>query len=119
MQSSPDGSSHPPPQRLSPAQCTSRALTQKQLHTQLTQRLEEVVREQQGTDGRTAQRGSSLEPRTAGQEKENMEKSVKSMPARPAQERRKSSEVQGDTSDHDNVRLLRNRCIYVIKSKYY
>lgn len=106
VQSSPDGSSHPPPQRLSPAQCASRALTQKQLHTQLTQRLEEVLREQQGTDGRTAQRGSSLEPRTAGQEKRNMEKSVKSVPARPAQQRRKSSEVQGDASDHENVRLL-------------
>uniref|UniRef100_A0A8C1VGI0 Synaptonemal complex protein 2 n=1 Tax=Cyprinus carpio TaxID=7962 RepID=A0A8C1VGI0_CYPCA len=113
-----DGSSHPPPQRLSPAQCASRALTQKQLHTQLTQRLEEVVREQQGTDGRTAQRGSSLEPRTAGQEKENMEKSVKSMPARPAQERRKSSEVHGDTSDQDNMAHAADGMVKMISSHY-
>ncbi|KTG32330.1 hypothetical protein cypCar_00004932 [Cyprinus carpio] len=113
-----DGSSHPPPQRLSPAQCASRALTQKQLHTQLTQRLEEVVREQQGTDGRTAQRGSSLEPRTAGQEKENMEKSVKSMPARPAQERRKSSEVHADTSDQDNMAHAADGVVKMISSHY-
>lgn len=58
------------------------------------------MRGQQGTDG------SPLEPRTADQENEKMGKSVKSMPARPAQDRRKSSEVQGDTSDHDNVRLF-------------
>ncbi|XP_058619989.1 synaptonemal complex protein 2-like isoform X2 [Onychostoma macrolepis] len=113
-----DGSSHPPPQRLSPAQCTSKALTQKQLHTQLTQRLEEVVREQQGPDGRTAQRGSSLEPRTAGQEKENMEKSVKSMPARPAQARRKSSAVQGYTSDHDNMAHAADGMVKMISSHY-
>ncbi|XP_043081327.1 uncharacterized protein sycp2 [Puntigrus tetrazona] len=109
-----DGGSHPPPQRLSPAQCASRALTQKQLHTQLTQRLEEVVREQQGTDGRTAQAGSSLEHRTAGQEKENMEKSVKSMPARAAQKRRKSSEGQGYTSDRDNLGMFSLKTSFII-----
>ncbi|XP_026055194.1 synaptonemal complex protein 2 isoform X1 [Carassius auratus] len=113
-----DGSSHPPPQRLSPAQCASRALTQKQLHSQLTQRLEEVVREQQGTDGHTAQRGSSLEPRTAGQEKQNIEKSVKSVPARPAQERRKSSEVHGHTSDHDNMAHAADGMVKMISSHY-
>uniref|UniRef100_A0A8C2JCY7 Synaptonemal complex protein 2 n=1 Tax=Cyprinus carpio TaxID=7962 RepID=A0A8C2JCY7_CYPCA len=113
-----DGSSHPPPQRLSPAQCASRALNQKQLHTQLTQRLEEVLREQQGTDGRTAQRGSSLEPRTAGQEKRNMEKSVKSVPARPAQQRRKSSEVQGDASDHENMAHAADGMVKMISSHY-
>lgn len=101
MLSSPDGGSLPPPQRLSPAQCASRSLPQKQLHTQLTQRLEEVLKEQQGTDGHAAQRGSSLEPKTAGQEKEDAEKS-----AYPTQQRRKSIKVQGNISDHDNVRLI-------------
>ncbi|XP_067226595.1 synaptonemal complex protein 2-like [Chanodichthys erythropterus] len=102
-----DGSSHPPPQRLSPAQCASSTLTQNQLHTQLTQRLEEVLREQQGTDGHAAQRapqkrGSSLEPKTTAQEKEEVETSVRSMPARPTQQRRESSKVQGDESDREN-----------------
>ncbi|XP_050953364.1 synaptonemal complex protein 2 isoform X2 [Labeo rohita] len=113
-----DGSSHPPPQRLSPAQCAPRTLTQKQLHTQLTQRLEEVLREQQGTDGQAGQRCSSLEPRTAGQEKENMEKSVKSVPARPTQEKRKSSEVQGDASDHDNMAHAADGMVKMITSHY-
>ncbi|XP_073679736.1 uncharacterized protein sycp2 [Garra rufa] len=113
-----DGSSHPPPQRLSPTQCESRTLTQKQLHTQLTQRLEEVLSEKQGTDGPAAQRGSLLEPRTAGQEKENMEKPVKSMPAKPTRKKRKSSEVQGDTSDHDNVAQAADGMVKMISSHY-
>ncbi|KAL1249718.1 hypothetical protein QQF64_020723 [Cirrhinus molitorella] len=110
-----DGSFHPPPQRLSPAQCASRTLTQKQLHTQLTQRLEDVLREQQGTDGHA---GTSLEPRTGGQEKENMEKSVKSLPARPAQKRRKSSEVQVDTSDHNNMARAADGMVNMISSHH-
>ncbi|XP_077070162.1 synaptonemal complex protein 2 isoform X2 [Siphateles boraxobius] len=111
-----DGSSHPPPQRLSPAQCAPRTLTHNQLQTQLTQRLEEVLKEQQGTDGHAAQRGSSLEPKTAGQEK--VEKSVRSMPARPTQQRRKSSKVQGDASEHENVARATDGMVKMISSHY-
>ncbi|XP_051735390.1 synaptonemal complex protein 2-like isoform X2 [Ctenopharyngodon idella] len=118
-----DGSSHPPPQRLSPAQCASSTLTQNQLHTQLTQRLEEVLREQQGTDGYAAQtapqkRGSSLEPKTTAQEKEEVEKSVRSMPARPTQQRRKSSKVQGDASDRENMAHASASMVKMISSHY-
>ncbi|XP_048034705.1 synaptonemal complex protein 2-like isoform X2 [Megalobrama amblycephala] len=118
-----DGSFHPPPQRLSPAQCASSTLTQNQLHTQLTQRLEEVLREQQGTDGRAAQRapqkrGSSLEPKTTAQEKEEVETSVRSMPARPTQQRRKSSKVQGDESDRENMAHASDSMVKMISSHY-
>lgn len=70
-----------------------------------------MLREQQGTDGHAAQRapqkrGFSLEPKTTVQEKEEVETSVRSMPARPTQQRRESSKVQGDASDRENVRLF-------------
>ncbi|XDV45666.1 hypothetical protein PO909_013724 [Leuciscus waleckii] len=113
-----DGSSHPPPQRLSPAQCAPKTLTHNQLQTQLTQRLEEVLKEQQGTDGHAAQRASSLEPRTAGQEKDKVEKSVRSMPARPTQQRRKSGTVQGDASDRENVARATDGMVKMISSHY-
>ncbi|XP_039507811.1 synaptonemal complex protein 2-like [Pimephales promelas] len=113
-----DGSSHPPPRRLSPAQCASKTLTHNQLQTQLTQRLEEVLKKQQGTDGHATQRGSSLEPRTASQEKEKVEKSVRSMPARPTQQRGKSSKVKGDASDLENVTCGTDSMVKMISSHY-
>lgn len=113
-----NGSSLPPPQRLSPAQCASRTLPQKQLHTQLTQRLEEVLKEQQVTDGHAVQRGSSLASKTAGQEKEDTEKSVKSLPAKSTQQRRKSGKVQGNTSDHDNITDAADSMVKMISRHY-
>ncbi|XP_073669161.1 synaptonemal complex protein 2 [Paramisgurnus dabryanus] len=90
-QSVSDGASRLLPQRLSPPQRVFRTLTQKQLHTQLTQRLEEVLREQQVPDGHAAQqakerRGSSLYHIALDQGKEKIKMSIRSSPARHAQQ---------------------------------
>ncbi|KAA0706855.1 Synaptonemal complex protein 2 [Triplophysa tibetana] len=86
-----DGDSLPPPQRLSPAQRAFRSLTQKQLHTQLTQRLEEVLRDQVGPYGHTAtdRKASSLDPCATGQGKVNAKTPIRSTPARSAQQSRR------------------------------
>ncbi|XP_051946825.1 synaptonemal complex protein 2 [Xyrauchen texanus] len=120
-----DGSSHPPPQRLSPAQHGFRFLTQKQMHTQLTQRLEDVLREQQGTDGHAPQRaperrGSSLVPRAAGQGKEKVKMSVRSMPARPTQQRLQTHTVQDKASDtnKNNMENATESMVKMISNHY-
>ncbi|XP_057219010.1 synaptonemal complex protein 2 isoform X2 [Triplophysa rosa] len=114
-----NGSSLPPPQRLSPAQRAFRALTQKQLHTQLTQRLEEVLRDQQGPDGHTAtdRKASSLDPCATGQGKENVKTSIRSTPARPAQQSRRVQD-EASYSDKQNKRPTADSMVKMISSHY-
>ncbi|XP_022533035.2 synaptonemal complex protein 2 [Astyanax mexicanus] len=78
------------PQRPSSAQCNSGVLTHKQLHAQLTKRLQQVLREreQQGEPCTVVQKGSSsvgqhmTKPRSAEKGPASVKKS---MPAKPAQ----------------------------------
>ncbi|TRY94851.1 hypothetical protein DNTS_008536 [Danionella cerebrum] len=83
------------------------ALTQKQLHTQLTQRLKEVLREHQTTD-----------ERAPGWEKEEGDKSVKSKPVKPTQQKRKSNKVQGETSEHKKVVKAADNMVKIISSHH-
>nr|XP_055043933.1 synaptonemal complex protein 2 isoform X3 [Misgurnus anguillicaudatus] len=117
-----DGASRLLPQRLSPPQRVFRTLTQKQLHTQLTQRLEEVLREQQVPDGHAAQqakerRGSSLDHIAPGQGKEKIKMSIRSSPPRPAQQ---SSTDPGNASDANKQKMAHttDSMVKMISSHY-
>ncbi|XP_056588545.1 synaptonemal complex protein 2-like isoform X2 [Triplophysa dalaica] len=113
-----NGDSLPPPQRLSPAQRAFRTLTQKQLHTQLTQRLEEVLRDQ-GPDVHTTtdRKASSLDPCATGQGKENAKSSMRSTPARPAQQSRRVQD-KALYSDKENKRPTADSMVKMISSHY-